>query len=224
MSEHPQFLTSESLTEEIYQLVVLGNLQQAVEVLEKQGDSTKVMQTWIGVQCDINNVKKDPVASERIAWLGVAYAHKFNFKRGAAILLHNISAFHMPNWDEDVNPAVIPSVVKAATEQVALRREIDDVPSFAWSWWDLGMAQLIAGNRTAALEAFTEGKQVFIGASDKDGAAWCDLFIGKAMLKLAPTEPEKGKAVMKDAAAVIQEVGEDWEKEETVKILAKVGL
>jgi len=224
MSEHSKYLTDEPTTDHIYNLLTNDRLDEAVAYIKDLGDDQSVMRSWIGLQCDINNVKGDPNLSERLARVGVEFALEKGFKKGAAILLHNLFAFHTQNWDEGVDPKVIPGIVEASRRQVALRREVSDQGGFGWSLWDLGMSELIAGNADDALKAFDEASSVHLAANDSDGAAWAKLFSGKTLIRHVPDRIAEGKAAMSAAAATIREVGEDWEKEEVEKILTTVGL
>jgi len=63
----------------------------------------------------------------------------------------------------------------------------------------------------------------YLKAGDDSAAAWCRLFDGKTRIK-AGQDAEKGREIMRQAAEVIREVGEDWEREEAARILAAVGL
>jgi len=93
-----------------------------------------------------------------------------------------------------------------------------------WAYWDLGMAELVSGNSTEAIEMFNAGIKTAQEQDDKDGEAWCKIFIGKAKIKYTPELIDEGQKEMREAAAIINEVGEDWEKEEIKKILNSVGI
>ncbi len=222
--DHSQYLTDEVTVETIYSHLKNGDVPSATAFLISFGDDKTVMKTWIGVQCDINNVKKDPYASEKIAREGVKFALARDYKTGAAMMLHNISSFHLPNWDEGVDPNVIPGIIEVATLQVNLREQLEDKNSLGWAYWDQGIA-LLAGLKTSeAINGFKKSVEVAESIGDRDLAAWANLFIGKSMIKENPSIRHEGENVMRQAVATINEVGEDWEKEEVVKILASVGL
>lgn len=218
--QHPACLSDEATVETIYSLLKSGNAVGAVTHLKGLGDDRTVLKTWIGVQCDINNIKGDPDLSEMIARPGIEFALERGLKPQAAMMLHNISAFHMPNFDEGVTPTVIPGIVAAAAKQVELREQLDDKRSLGWAYWDYGMTLLAAGRPAEAVAALENATAVAEGLGDKDAAAWARLFIGKTNVRHVPARREEGLALMKSSAATIREVGQDWEKEEVVKILA----
>jgi hypothetical protein len=225
VSDHnSQYLTSPTFVDSIYSFLSNGNTSGAVEAIRKTGDAKMAIQAWIGVQCDINNVKGDPVLSEAIARPGVEFALENGFKQAAAILLHNISAFHSKAWDEGIDPKVIPGIIEASHRQVGLRECLDDKTSLAWAYWDHGLALLGGGRAEEAVSYLNKGAALADSLNDRDTAAWCRLFIGKAWVKYIPSRLDEGKALMLQSAAVIEEVGEDWEREEIVNILAVVGL
>jgi len=224
MSEHSQYLTDGPTTEHIYSLLLADRLDDAIGYIKGLGDAQSVTRSWIGLQCDINNVKGDPYLSEKLARPGVEYALENGLKTGAAILLHNIFAFHTQNWDETVDPKVIPVILSASRQQVNLRRELTDQGGFGWALWDLGMSEMIAGNFKEALAAFKEADAVHLRNNDPDGAAWSRLFRGKALIRFDQEQLEEGRKIMLASAASIREIGEDWEKEEVGKILKTVGL
>jgi len=224
MPDHAEFLTDAVTIDTLYDLLQNDRLDEAVAYLKSLGDPPVVMQKWIGVQCDINNVKHDPRLSELIARPGVAFALEHGFKKGAAILLHNITAFYMPDWDEGVDPAIAPRLAETAMQQVALRRELNDPGSLGWALWDLGMCALVAGDFDGAVNAFDESASVFASNNDPDGEAWAKLFKGRAFVRLKPLFAAEGKSLMTEAGETIRKVGEEWEKEEVGRILTRSGL
>lgn len=219
-----QYLTDESTLSKIYTCLTDNNLAAAVGYLKGIGDDATVMKTWIGIQCDINNIKKDPYASELIAWEGVNFALTKGYKTGAAILLHNISSFHMPNFDEGVDATVIPKIIEASAKQVEIREQLEDKPSLAWAYWDHGLALLAGSEPVKAALVLQKTVEIAGQLNDPDLAAWANLFIGKAIVKSGPEHQAEGSQKMQQAADIIRKVGEQWEKEETAKILASVGL
>ena len=221
---HQQYLTDVATVESIYNYVKDNDLAGAISVIHQKGDDQAVMTAWIGVQCDINNVKGDPYSSEEFARAGVDFALSKGFKRGAAILLHNITSFHMPNFDEGVDPGVLETNIAFATQQVELREQLDDKPSLAWSYWDKGTALMAAKRFQEAITEFKKSIEMAKTLSDRDLAAWSEIFIGKALVKIQPMNRAEGEKMMREAARVINEIGEGWEKEEITKILTTVGL
>ena len=218
--EHGQYLSDEATVEKIYSLLTSDNLDSAVAYLKGLGEDKIVVNTWIGVQCDINNVKKDPRISAVIGQAGVEYCIDKDYKLPAAMLLHNISAFFMPKFDEGVAPADISTILEAAKRQVILRRQIKQDGPLMWALWDEGLAKLAAGDAVGAIVQLEEGVSIAQKNEDKDGEAWCCMFIGKAKYKHTPSQKEEGKKEMLAAAKVLMEIGQDWEKESAVEILA----
>ena len=219
-----EYLSSKETVDMLYNHVRNDNLDSAVAYLKGLGEDEVIVQTWMNVQCDINNIKHDPRASARIGQAGVQYCLEKDYKLPAAVMLHNITAFFMPNWDEDVDSEAVPIILDAARQQVPLRREIPQPGPLMWALWDLGMAELVAGNTAEAIKAFEEGEKIGNEQDDKDGAAWCRLFIGKAKIKYLPDLKSEGEKDMKDAASIILEFGQDWEKESIPGILKAAGL
>lgn len=241
------YRTDSASVQVVYQLVKEDNIPGAIAFItssiltedqnEQQGASSPledVMKFWIGLQCDINNIEKDVAASEKLAWAGVDYGLRNGMNRQTAVLLHNIFAFYAPNWDEGVDPMVIPRLVDASEKQVYLRKDLVDRGSYGWALWDLGMAYLISGDLIRAIHQFDEAIAVHRGNIDgipaatkesENSANWAILFKGKAKFKLSSDETERmiGRQLMETAHDVILRCGEDWEKEEVVKILATIG-
>ncbi|MCF7810890.1 hypothetical protein K9N50_07865 [bacterium] len=219
-----QYLSDKETVDNIYGFIQQGRLDSATAFLKGLGEDKVVITTWINVQCDINNVMKDPMASARIGQAGVDYSLEKGHKLPAAMMLHNISSFFMPNWDVGVDPLALPVILDAAKHQVQLRKEIPQPGPLMWAYWDLGMAELVNGNCEIAIERFNEGIKVAQEQGDKDGEAWCKIFVGKAKIICTPELIDEGQDEMREAATMINEVGQDWEKEEIVKILGSVGL
>jgi len=111
-----------------------------------------------------------------------------------------------------------------ATQQVELREQLDDKPSLAWSYWDKGTALMAAKRFQEAITEFKKSIEMAKTLSDRDLAAWSEIFIGKALVKIQPMNRAEGEKMMREAARVINEIGEGWEKEEITKILTTVGL
>ncbi len=222
--DHSGYLTDEETVDHIYSLVKSGDVASATSYFLGLGDDKEVLKRWVGVQCDIYNVKKDPYASELIGHEAVKFALSKDYKQSAAILLHNISSFHMQAWDENVDPLVIPGIIEVAAKQVELREQIGEKPTLAWAYWDYGMTLLVGSQFDEAIEQF--GKSVTLAESigETNNAAWSKLFIGKTIVKSDPTRRHEGQQIMADAGNFIETGGEDWEKEELVNILATVGL
>ena len=222
--EHGQYLSDEVTVEKVYSYLTSGNLDSAVAYIKGLGEDNVVVNTWVNVQCDINSVHKDPRMSAEIGRAGVDYCIDKDYKLPAAMMLHNISAFFMPKFDEGVAPADIPTILEAAQRQVILRRLIKQDDPLMWALWDEGVAMLAAGNAVEAIMQLEEGVSIAQKNEDKDGEAWCCMFIGKAKFKYTPSQKEEGRKEMLGAAKVLMEIGEDWEKESAVEILASVGL
>jgi hypothetical protein len=199
-------------------------LDSATAHIKNLGDDQTIAQTWVNVQCDINNIKHDPKLSAMIGNAGVDFMLEKGFKIGAAMLLHNISAFFMPEFDENVDPSAIPTILDAARRQIPLRQEVGQPGPLMWAYWDLGLAELAAGNASDAIKALQEGVKIAQEQQDNNAAAWCRIFIGKAMVKYQPESKSEGESLMREAAQVIQESGQDWEKESFEGILQSAGL
>jgi hypothetical protein len=220
------YLSDSATVNKIYGYLENKQLDSAIAHIKGLGDDQTVAQTWINVQCDINNIKQDPKLSAQIGNAGVDFMMEKGFKGGAAMMLHNISAFFMPEWDENVDSDAIPVIVDAARRQIPLRLEkAEEQPGpLMWAYWDLGMAELVAGNSDLSIMAFEEGVEIANQQEDANGAAWCNLFLGKTKVKLVPDQKSNGEAMMRDAAKVIMDTGQDWEKDSIPGILQSAGL
>ena len=218
---HGSYLSDEETVNKIYDYLQQDQIDSATAYFKDLGDDKIVIQAWVNVQCDINNVRHDPKASARIGLAGVDYCLEKGYKLPAAMMLHNVSAFFTPDWDENVDPETI---LDAARRQVPIRREIPQPGPLTWALWDLGMAELIAGNAVEAIKSFEEGEKRALEQDDRDSAAWCRIFIGKAKVKHISDLKAEGEREMLDAAEVITEIGEDWEKEAIDGILKSVEL
>jgi len=220
--DHPRYLSDEATVDRVYDLLLRGDVEAAVALVKTSGDDNAVVNAWIALQCDINNVKGDPHRSEQLARPGVDFALERGMKKGAAILLHNLFAFHAQHWDEGVDPAVVPGIVEASRRQVELRQELDDAASLGWAWWDLGMSELVARNRDNAVAAFTQAERVHGERDDPDAVAWATLFKGKTLVRLSTDDAATGRQMMEGAAQAIRALGEQWEKDAVAEIIATV--
>lgn len=218
------YLSDSVTVNTIYGHLKDNQLDSAIAHIKGMGDDKTVAQAWVSVQCDINNIKHDPKLSAQIGNAGVDFMLEKGFKVGAAMLLHNISAFFMPNFDENVDPSSLPTILDAARRQVPLRQEAGQPGPLMWAYWDLGVAELAAGNANEAIQALEEGVKIAQEQDDKNSAAWCEIFIGKAKVKYRPELKAEGESQMRDAAQVIRDTGQDWEKESITQILQSAGL
>ncbi|MBM3328126.1 MAG: hypothetical protein FJY67_01455 [Calditrichaeota bacterium] len=217
-------LGDSSLVTEAIALAKTGTDAQIVAFIESHSDSAGRAKFYVNAQCDVNNISHDPFASARIGELGVKYALRVGNKRAAAMMLHNIEAFFLPEFDENVDPKAKAILLDAARRQLPLRIELAESEPFIWAYWDLGMAEMISRNIVEAQAAFRAGAKLAEGKKDRNAEAWCNLFLGKIQVRHINKEAEEGRKAMLAAAKVIRELGEDWEKEEIVKILGSVGL
>jgi len=217
-----QYLSDSLTVERVYALAQAGDGAAIDAFFTGRGEDNAVINAWVNVQRDVNNVKGDPRASALIGWRGVEFCVAKDYKLPAAMMLHNIVSFFMPNFDEGVSPADVPTILEAAQRQTILRRQIRKEGPLMWALWDEGLAHLSAGDAGQAVRFLEEGAELARKNADHDGEAWCNIFIGKTKAKYRPAEREEGLAMMQAAAAVIREVGEDWEKESVEGILGSV--
>ncbi|MDP8228560.1 MAG: hypothetical protein P9M15_03810 [Candidatus Electryoneaceae bacterium] len=222
--ENGDYLSDEGTVEKIYGYLQAGETDSAVAYLKGLGEDKIVVQTWINVQCDINNIKSDARMSAEIGRAGVDFCLEKEYLLPAAMMLHNISAFLMPNFDEGVAPADIPTILEAAKRQVILRRQIKQDGPLMWALWDEGLGHLAAGSVAQAIRLLEEGAGIARDMEDSDGEAWCRIFIGKAKFKYLPELRREGEAEMRQAAQTLLEIGDDWEKDSARQILESVGL
>jgi len=218
------YLGDPGMVRKVYDYLQQDQVDSATAYLKNLGDDNQVVQAWINVQCDINNVMKDASASARIGLAGADYCLEKGYKLPAAMILHNVSAFFMPDFDENVDSAHIPVILDAARRQVPLRRDIGQPGPLTWSLWDLGLAELVSDNGDAAIKALEEGEKIALENNDRDAAAWCRLFIGKTKVKLIPDKKTEGEQEMLEVAEVIDEVGQDWEKEAVGNMIKALNL
>jgi len=223
MSEqHPEYLSDPETVDLIYNMLTDGNPEAAWTYLQKLGDPPMVAGKWIAVQCDVNNVKLDPHRSAEIGWAGVEYCMAKGFKKGTAILLHNIAAFFVPEFDALPTAEEVSMMVEAGKRQVELRRKIGDVGPLIWGLWDYGTAQMFAGNSAEAIASLEEGMQMAKTANDADAENWCLAMIGKT--RCLAGNKERGEKELRRAVETIARIGEDWEKEGMTQLLKSVGL
>ncbi len=213
-----------SWVETVYSLLRNNRTESAAEYIKSLGDENTVIRIWLDIQHDIFNVKDDARASALIGRIGAEYAAEKGYQRTAAVMLHNICSFLMPNFDEGVDSEVLPIVIEAGRRQVELRREIRHKSRLVWALWDLGLAELAADHATEAIEALSEGEKLALDNGEMKASAWCRIFKGKAMVKYKPELEFEGARDMLEAAKVIRETGETLEKEAVSKILKSVWL
>ena len=212
------------VVEKIYGYIQVGQRDSVRAYFQSLKDAKTAARAWIDVQCDINNVRQDPCASARIGLDGVEYCLSVGEKRSAAILLHNIVAFFQPDFSRAPDSADLPVMLSAARRQVPLRRELGQDAPLMWALWDLGTAELAAGNVNEALAALEEGERMAVTLGDDNAGAWCRIMMGKGKVKYLPERRAEGERDIREAAKVIMERGEDWEREGVAQIKATVGL
>ena len=222
--EKKNYLSDAATVDKIYSLIKSSQVDSAAEYLKGLGDDKVIIQTWIAVQCDINNIKNDPRASAELGWKGVKYSLEKGYKMPAAMMLHNISAFFMPSFDEGVDPEAATMILDAALQQVPLRREIGQPVPLMWALWDLGLAQLVSGNYSEAISSFEKGVNIAGELDDREAEAWCNIFIGKCKYQHFPELKAEGERTMRDAAVILSESKEDWVRESSSQILESVDL
>ena len=216
--------SSSALVDTIYAMIKYGRLQQAAEIVKKDGNPDAVIRSWLDLQHSILEQKKDARAAALFGELGAQYAEGNGYSRSAAVFYHNICLFLMPNFDEGIQPEDLELALKAARHQVELRRKINHRSRLIWALWDLGVAELAGGNQQAAMAALVEGEQLALKDEDLKAAAWCRIFIGKAKIKYRPEKQFEGEREMLQAAKTIREGSGEWERESVHKILVSVWL
>jgi hypothetical protein len=83
----------------------------------------------------------------------------------------------------------------------------------------------LVGSRTdEAIARFQQSINLAESLTDATLASWSRLFIGKAKIRSTLANIDEGESLMRNAATLINETGEQWEKEEVAKILATVGI
>lgn len=219
-----EYLTDQATVDTVYALLQTGDKDKVSEYFKSLGEDQIVVNTWIKAQCDINNIKGDPKLSEIVGRTGIEYCLEKKYAVPAAMMLHNISSFYMPDFDENIIPEALPVVLEVTEQEVELRRKIGEEGPLLWALWSQGLANLANDKADEAIRILEQSKQMAVKADDKDAAAWCDLFIGKAKIKHQPENVDEGKQQMLEAAEVLNEIGADWEKESLPGILGSVGL
>ena len=218
------YLSDKETVDEVYALLQSGDIDAVKAYFKGLGEDKVLVPKWIHVQCDINNICHDPMASQRLAQPGIEYCISKGHKVQAAMMLHNVSAFFMPEFDVNVDPEGAKIAVDAARRQLPISRELGDVGPLMWSMWDLGLAELVVGNADVAIKVLTEGEELAIKSNDSDGAAWCKIFIGKAKVLYKQDLKNEGLQDMTYAGKVILKVGADWEKKAVGQIWKVVGI
>ena len=218
------YLSDKETVDKVYALLKEGDNDGVEAFFKGLGEDKVLVPTWINVQCDINNIHHDPLASSKLAIPGIEYCISNGYNKGAAMMLHNISAFFMPNFDEGVDPEHAKIAVEAARRQVPIRREIGEDGPLMWAMWDLGLAELAAGNVEEAIKALDDGELIAEKTDGKTDTAWCKIFSGKAKLVHKSELKDQGKQDMLDAGKIILEHGADWEKESVEQIWGSVKI
>jgi len=218
------YLSDKETVDKVYGLIKSGEIDAVVAYFKGLGEDKVLIPKWIHVQCDINNVCHDPMASSQMSLPGIEYCISKGYKVQAAMMLHNTSAFFMPDFDENVDPEGAKIALAAARKQLPIRRDLGDAGPLMWSMWDLGLAELVVGNADEAIKILSEGEALAFKSDDKDGAAWCKIFIGKAKFLHKTDLKDEWLQDMKDAGNVILEFGADWEKKAVSQIWKAVRI
>ena len=213
-----------SLVDTVYTLIQSGRLQRAVDIVKSSKESDSIVRSWLDIQHAIYEIKSDAQTAALFGKIGAEYAVENGYLRTAALMYHNICSFLMPDFDEGVSREDLVMVLQAAQRQVELRRKIKHSSRLIWALWDLGIANLAAGDSQAALVALSEGERIALEIDDPKAAAWCRIFIGKTKVKHFQDLQFEGEREMLKAAKVIRETGREWEKESVGKILKSVWL
>ena len=220
--EHNEYLSNAETVDLVFNMLVDNNPTAAWTFLQRLGDDPQVVNSWIAVQCDVNNIKQDPQRSAQIGWAGVEYCLSKGYNKGAAIMLHNIGAFFLPDFRTVPDRDTSLVMVKAGVRQVELRRKIGETPQLIWSLWDLGVAYLCSNDYSSAVTTLTEGIKLAQSADDRSAENWCLAMMGK--VNILNGDRQTGEAELRSAVSVINEIGEDWEKLAVVEIMESVGM
>ncbi len=213
-----------SWVDTVYSLVRNDQMDSAVRFIKGLGDENSVVRIWLDIQRDIFSVKRDAHASAAIGRIGAEYAVEKGYIRTAAVMLHNICSFMMPEFDEGIDAEDHQAIIDAARRQVELRRRIRYKSKLVWALWDLGIARLSAGHADEAIKALSEGEKLSLDQDEAKAAAWCRIFIGKTKVKYMPDREFEGERDMLEAARIIRKTGKSWEKEAVGNILKSVYL
>lgn len=220
--EHPNYLTNKSVVDTLTEILSNGTDENIIEFFLSKENPEQIVRTWVSAQCDVNNINHDPYGSARIGLQGIEYCLLKGYKKPAAMMMHNICAFFMPEFDENVDPKCHTMLLETARKQVELRREIEEQGP-VWALWTLGLAESVTGHHENALKHLSEGADLALERNDANAEAWCRLFIGKIKIR-SNLDSETGKTEMLNASSIILNTGADWEKEEVSKILSSVSL
>ena len=169
-----------------------------------------------------NGYKKE---SRWVGWNGAARASQQEAIKEEAVLLHNIVAFLLPNFDIDVDREDALEAERAAEKAVPLRSFLNEPLPLCWAWWDLGCSRLAAKDNDGAIYAFGEGLSLSEKITDRDSdnkelelhILWLKLFSLRALWKSG----NSGKHLRDEAQKISEKIfklDDSWDKKTLLKL------
>ena len=129
--------------------------------------------------------------SRWVGWHGAVRANDQEAIKEEAVLLHNIVAFLLPDFDISVSKEDALEAERAAEKALPLRSILNEPSALCWAWWDLGCARLAAKDTDGAIYALGEGLNLVERCLDEDEndpnlkqiSLWLKLFSLRALWK-----------------------------------------
>ena len=201
------------------------SVKQFVESFKK-GNQTlpKTHEETINLQIALNK-KGHKKESRWVGWNGAVRANDQEAIKEEAVLLHNIVAFLLPDFDINVKKEDALEAERAAEKAVPLRSILNEPFGLCWAWWDLGCARLAAKDTDGAIYAFGEGLNLAERSLDENKnnsdmesiLLWLKLFSLRALWKAG----NSGEHLENEALSIskkILELDNSWDKKKLFKL------
>jgi len=163
--------------------------------------------------------------SKWVGWHGAVRANDQGAIKEEAVLLHNIVAFLLPDFDISVNKEDALEAERAAEKAVPLRSILNEPSALCWAWWDLGCARLAAKDIDGAIYALGEGLNLVERSLDEDPndpqlkqiSLWLKLFSLRALWKSG----NSGEHLRPEARKItenILKIDSNWDKKTLLRL------
>ena len=163
--------------------------------------------------------------SKWVGWHGAVRANDQGAIKEEAVLLHNIVAFLLPDFDISVNKEDALEAERAAEKAVPLRSILNEPSALCWAWWDLGCARLAAKDIDGAIYALGEGLNLVERSLDeapkdpqlKQISLWLKLFSLRALWKSG----NSGEHLRPEARKItenILKIDSNWDKKTLLRL------
>lgn len=209
-------MQSEKLLPEVRETLRRADSYAAVELIERQGEPSRLAELYPQLVMDLYWKAKDVPATLAVARAGIQYCltkareagldakAAERFRGSAKSIAYNLASFTWPGWAEPgitLSPADVAAGFEAARLNLRLAVELKRGPGpLAAAHWMVGAHQLAAGRHAEAIEAFSRQEAMAREAKDRPNELLAQGFAGLTRLA-GNLDAEAGARSLKEAQA-----------------------